>query len=154
MKLPDLPLKGGCQCGAVRYSINSAPRTFYVCHCTDCQSQSGSAFGQSMQINLADFEHSGPTAEFLRHAASGRQMRCTFCPTCGTRLWHERAEGSDVAALKAGTLDDTSWLIPAAHIWIKSRQPWVKLPDEGLIYDGQPDMVELRQAWAALLSQP
>ncbi|SDY61489.1 GFA family protein [Citreimonas salinaria] len=149
--LPDLPLTGGCQCGAVRYAIGSAPLTFYVCHCTDCQRQSGSAFGESLQVRVADLDAQGDTAAFERVAGSGRRMRCTFCPACGTRLWHARAEGSDFASLKAGTLDDTGWLRPAAHIFTASRQPWVALTPAPLAYEGRPDMEAMRRAFAAML---
>ena len=38
---------GGCQCGAVRYEVTGPPIKLYVCHCTECQRQSGSAFGMS-----------------------------------------------------------------------------------------------------------
>jgi hypothetical protein len=38
-------MTGGCQCGAIRYEIASFPLLLYTCHCTDCQRQTGSAFG-------------------------------------------------------------------------------------------------------------
>jgi len=38
MKVP-LPLRGGCQCGAVRYEATTIPLTLYTCHCTECQRQ-------------------------------------------------------------------------------------------------------------------
>lgn len=143
-----VPLTGGCQCGAVRYRITGAPLTFYVCHCTECQRQSGSAFGLSLQVLLADLDVDGEPASFARKAASGRGMLCHFCPACGTRLWHARAEGSEAVSLKAGTLDHTGWLDPVAHIWTDSRQPWVAIPTDALSYPGQPDMARLRAAWA------
>ena len=45
-----LPLTGGCQCGGVRYEIKAAPLSLYVCHCTECQRQSGSAFALSLAV--------------------------------------------------------------------------------------------------------
>ena len=47
---------GGCLCGAVRYRFAGSPLAFYVCHCTDCQKQTGSAFGLSMIVKRDDVE--------------------------------------------------------------------------------------------------
>ncbi len=58
---PDvsLPLQGGCACGAVRYTLKSAPVALFACHCTLCQRQSGSAFGQSLRVRRADLDIQG-----------------------------------------------------------------------------------------------
>ena len=38
------PYHGGCLCGLIRYRVADEPLTLYVCHCTDCQRRTGSAF--------------------------------------------------------------------------------------------------------------
>ncbi len=149
--IPDLPLTGGCQCGALRYTIHAAPTTFYACHCTDCRRQSGSAFGLSLQVEAVAMTVSGATAVFSRRGASGREMACHFCPACGARLWHAVAAGSSYRSLKAGTLDDPSWLRPAAHIWVASRLPWVAIPADAVTWEGQPDMGRLRALWTDMV---
>jgi len=54
----------------------------------------------------------------------------------------------EVLALQAGTLDDTRWLKPIAHIWTSSAQPWVEIPADVLRYEKQPkDNLELVRAW-------
>ena len=57
---------------------------------------------------------------------SGRIKTCAFCPECGTRIYHQTPSGMSV---KAGTLDDTSWLKPDSHYWTMRKQPWVMIPD-------------------------
>ena len=58
--------------------------------------------------------------------------------------------GQMIRCIRAGTLDDTSWLKPVGHIWTKSAQPWVKFDDGTLLYDGQPpDFAALSEAWQA-----
>jgi len=52
---PELPMTGGCQCGAIRYEIASLPLLLYTCNCTDCQRQSGSAFALNMPVKFSDF---------------------------------------------------------------------------------------------------
>ncbi len=137
--LPELPLTGSCQCGAVRYSLLGAPIVFYICHCKECQKQSSSAFGESFQVYQADLEVTGEVKTYQRGSESGSVVKCEFCANCGTRLFHRRKSNPNVLNIKAGTLDNTSWLEPAGHIWTGSKQAWVKIPKDALAYKGQPD---------------
>ena len=148
MRIPEFPLTGGCQCGTIRYRISAMPLTLYVCHCTTCQTQSGSAFGESLQVEQASLQVAGAPASFTRQSESTVPATCTFCPDCGTRLWHQRDNGSTVAVIKPGTLDDTSWLKPVAHIWTLNKQPWFEIHKDAVTFREQPDIVYLRQLWA------
>ncbi len=150
---PRLPLTGGCQCGAVRYSVAGLPIVFYICHCTECQKQSSSAFGESFRVRREDLTATGTLASFERPSASG-PLTGEFCPNCGTRLFHARGKYAETLNIKAGSLDDTSWLHPAGHIWTKSKQPWVVLPENALTYDRQPedDDAALIAKWQEMLS--
>ena len=151
--LPTPPLTGGCQCGAVRFTLGSTPVGLYICHCTECQKQSSSGFGESCRVNSADVEMTGKVAEWSRTAASGSTVICVFCPQCGTRLFHKRAEYSETMNIKAGTFDDTSWIKPAGHIWTKSKQPWTVIDDDALSYPAQPETFEAMNArWREMLS--
>ena len=118
-------LTGGCQCGYVRYSISGEPIRLNICHCADCQTQSGSAFGMSLVINPDTLSiDEGLLREFELTADSGRTKTCAFCPKCGVRIYNRT---SALCSLKAGTLDDTSSLEPDAQYWTKSKQGWSKL---------------------------
>ena len=121
-------IDGGCQCGRVRYRVEGKPPLgLAVCHCTECQRQSGSAFGMSLAIATAAFTlRSGDLKTFDVICDSGRIKTCAFCPECGTRIYHQTENGM---SLKAGTLDDTSWLKPDSHYWTKRKQPRVVIPD-------------------------
>jgi hypothetical protein len=148
----NLPLTGGCQCGAVRYAVNAAPLTLYACHCSDCQTQSGSAFALSMVVprNAVSVTH-GALTEWLRRHPSGRVASCRFCGDCGSRLYHEPHANAKVTILKPGTLDDTSWLHPVGHIWTRSAQHWVAISPDAICYEAQPpDLTRLIEAWQAL----
>ncbi|MEQ8746256.1 GFA family protein [Pyruvatibacter sp.] len=148
---PEIPLKGGCQCGAVRYTISGPPVVFYLCHCTECQKQTSSAFGESLRVNLGDFTIEGPTKVFLRPISKGGHQTCTFCDACGTRLTHQRPGYGDKLNVKAGTLDDTSWLVPAGHIWVASKQPHITIRDDELAYAHQPESdAALEARWQAM----
>ena len=119
---------GGCQCGHIRYHIDGKPVDLVVCHCTECQRQSGSAFGMSLAVLAKSFQLTqGELSSFQVVCDSGRVKTCTFCPRCGTRIAHQTNPAG--LSVKAGTLDDRSDLVPTAHYWTKSKQPWVIIPD-------------------------
>ncbi|VAW18173.1 Gfa-like protein [hydrothermal vent metagenome] len=150
--LPPFPLTGGCQCKSVKYIVAGPPLVFYLCHCSECQKQSSSAFGQSMRVYKKDLSISGNLASFTRPGAWGNDLLCEFCPKCGTRLFHRRANYADTLNIKAGTLDDTSWLRPAGHIWTKSKQNWFEIPPQDLSYREQPESFDVLIArWRQML---
>jgi hypothetical protein len=143
-----MSLEGGCLCGAVRYRIHDDPLTLYACHCTDCQRQSGSAFGLSMIVARTDFEvvQGEPLALDLT-TDDGRNRRPRLCGACGNRLYNE-SKVAEVVVVRGGTVDGAATLRPIGHIWTRSAQPWVRIPEDALTYPGQPeDMLELVRAW-------
>ena len=154
VEIPELPIEGGCQCGAVRYRAIGAPLVFYLCHCTECQRHTSSAFGESLRFEATDVDISGEAAATWRGASSGRRRFGHFCPSCGVRLVHG-SEGGEELNIKAGTLDDTSWLRPAGHIWARSAQPFMQFEADELVYEGQPDddYEALRARWRAMTGQ-
>ena len=138
IRFPSFPLTGGCQCGAVRYELRAAPLVFYLCHCTTCQQQSSSAFGESVCVRTADITVTGEMAVFHADTDSGRAKHCEFCPRCGSRIAHGRRPGVESFNLKGGTFDDHSWMIPAGHIWTASKQPFFAIAADEMQYPHQP----------------
>lgn len=134
----SLPLEGGCACGSLRYRLTSAPLALFACHCSLCQRQSGSAFGQSLRVNRADLSLTGRSETMVRDTERGTRSESLFCPGCGGRIFNARP-GTGICHLRGGTLDDTSWLRPSAHIWTCKAQPWMVFGANTLVYDGQPD---------------
>ncbi len=153
--IPPLPLHGGCQCGAVRYRIGEAPLTFYLCHCTNCQRQSSSIAGASLLIRRQALALQSEPAILRWKADSGADKSGGFCRSCGVRLFHGSLDnGPDGRiTIKAGTLDDTSWLRPAGHIWTGSAIGGLDFRADDLVYQGQPpDYEELKARWSRRLS--
>lgn len=140
--------EGGCQCGSLRYEVRGEPLAVCACHCTDCQRRSGSAFGITMfaarsQVTLAR----GEPARYDYVEQDGRRWIGTYCANCVIRLWSESPRNPDVLFLAAGTLDATSGLAPAVHVWTRSAQSWVRIPDDVPTFAQQPEMAELVRAW-------
>ena len=130
---------GGCQCGKVRYRFEGEPIVLTVCHCAECQRQSGSAFGMSLTVRKQDFRLlSGELKTFTRSADSGRLVHCAFCPECGTRIYHQPEYRKESINIKPGTLDDTSWLTPSLQVWTVRRHAWVTLTGEIAEMERQP----------------
>ena len=136
-------MTGGCACGAVRYKVTGKPISIHACHCTDCQSLSGSAFGMSMVLNQPDITLTRGQTAINEFAASKNVMHRHHCKDCGVAVWFSSPGYDAVAAIKPGTLDDTSGLRPIAHMWVRSAQPWVHLGDELPVFDEQPTFDEL-----------
>jgi hypothetical protein len=129
---------GRCQCDRVSYRLSGEPLFLAVCHCTECQRQSGSAFGMSLIVPRANLVVEGTLKMFERTSESGRPIRCFFCPECGTRIYHEPTYLLGVVNIKPGTLDDTSWLAPKLQGWVRSKQPWLPLVDGIAQHETQP----------------
>ena len=120
-------LEGRCLCGAVTYSSEAEPAFTAVCHCKDCQRQGGTAFSVVVGVPKADLEISGELSSFSTVGSDhGQETQRQFCSSCGSPIVSLSAAMPDVAFLKAGTLDDTSWLQPQLEVWGTSAQPWVE----------------------------
>jgi len=91
----------------------------------------------------------GVTESDSRTLPSGAVSTFLSCPGCHSRLWSERDDRPGMG-LRAGTLDDTSWVRPVAQFWVSSAQPWAVAPGI-LTYDEQPtDPGPMLAAWQAL----
>jgi hypothetical protein len=87
---------------------------------------------------------------WCRSADSGAEIFCDFCAACGSRLFHGKDSRPEFINLKAGALDDPSWVRPVAHVWTKRRQPWVVIEPGVLTFEAQPaDPLALFKAWEA-----
>ncbi|MCZ6645012.1 MAG: GFA family protein [SAR324 cluster bacterium] len=130
---------GGCQCGAIRYELMGAALQVIACHCTDCQRQSGSAFGMTMVVAEADFRLThGKVNTFTLKSDAGRTKLGGFCPQCGTRMYNKTDWRPGMIAVKPGTLDETGSLQPQIHLWTRNKQGWVVIPDGVEVYETQP----------------
>lgn len=132
---------GGCQCGHIRYEIDSDPVLAYCCHCTDCQQQSSSAFGMSVWFPADRFKLTSGELSFWKTVGeSGNEKACAFCPVCGTRIYHAFSDGENMLSVKGGSLDDIGDIPPIAHIWARSAQPWVRDSlDPQVCYEKEPE---------------
>lgn len=121
---------GRCLCGAVSYELTGDLIATAVCHCDHCQRQGGSAFSVNLVAHESQLTVSGTlsTYEETGENNDGVYVRRRFCAACGSPIVSEIAMSEGIVAVKAGTLDDKSDVLPTVEVWCVDRQPWVTLP--------------------------
>jgi hypothetical protein len=122
-------MAGGRLCGRVRYSATADPAFVGVCHCTHCQKQTGTAFSVVVGIPKSAKSVKGSLKVFHDRGDSGQAVERNFCPECGSPIFSDLAVMPGVTFIKAGTLDDTSWLDPKVHVYCDSAQHWSSIPE-------------------------
>ena len=117
--------EGGCACGAVRYRLNAAPMFVHCCHCTSCQTETGSAFAVNALIEADEVGTTKGAAEpLLTPSESGRGQTIWRCPDCRVALWSNYAGGGGaIRFVRVGTLDTPAALPPDIHIYTRSKLP-------------------------------
>jgi hypothetical protein len=136
-------LEGGCACGAVRYRLTSGPLFVNCCHCLNCQRQTGSAFVINLLIEADRVDLvAGEPRRVPAPRDDGSEQQVWRCPACQVAVFSEYGR-SDVRFVRAGTLDEPAAVRPDAHIFTRSKLPWVTLPEDVPAFDAYYDMREL-----------
>lgn len=119
---------GMCHCGRVRYEAEVDPEKVVICHCTDCQTLSGTAFRTAVPAKAGTFRLlSGELKIYEKTAESGNRREQAFCPNCGTPIYSAPpGAGAKVMSLRLGALRQRNDLAPSDQYWFRSAQTWLK----------------------------
>lgn len=121
-----MKINGHCHCGRHSFDAEVDPGTLTICHCTDCQMLTGSAFRSNIRAAAEDFVlHGPPPSTYIKTAESGTQRLHAFCGNCGTPLYATTVDHPQVYSLRAGTITQRDALMPHLQIWNRSRLGWV-----------------------------
>lgn len=122
-----MKIDGRCHCGYVTYEAQADPEKTAICHCTDCQTLSGSAFRTVAFTRAGTFKlRSGELKIYVKTGDSGIKRPQAFCPECGTPIYSTAiGEGPKVHAIRVGTVRQRGELVPKAQLWFRSAQRWV-----------------------------
>jgi hypothetical protein len=131
-------MTGGCLCGQVRYSATADPAIVVVCHCKNCQKQSGTAFSVEVGVPKSTISIKGQLKTFNDTGDSGQPVERNFCPECGSPIFSDIAVMPELSFIKAHTLDDTSWLDPKMHIYCDSKAQWTSIPKDSTKFGKMP----------------
>ena len=131
---------GGCLCGSVRYRSNAEPVLQAVCHCQTCRKNSGSAFSFNVAVPEDSLSVEGDHLRtYEDHSGASRQAFLRkFCDRCGSHVFSHGPAYGALAFIKAGTLDDPSWVAPELHIWCSEKLPWTVIPAGSTEVPGNP----------------
>ena len=139
MKPSKLPLAGSCRCGKVTIEIGAPPIMTAACHCTGCQTMSGSAFSLTVMVPAAAF--AVMRGEPVIGGLKGPQLHHNFCPDCMTWMF-TRIEGLDFVNVRPSVLDDRIWFAPFIETMTREKLAWACTPARHS-YEGFPAMEEL-----------
>jgi hypothetical protein len=127
MESKVLDARGGCLCGAVRYTVKAEPALVGICHCRDCQKFTGSAFSFLVAVPLAALDMEGTFKSFSKPGDSGQPITRRFCPECGSSISEEAVTRPGLVLINAGTLDDPTLVTPTLEIYCGRELPWARL---------------------------
>lgn len=127
MSSPRSPLHvhGRCHCGAVSYQATVDAERTTICHCTDCQRLTGSAYRVSVPAEEGSFHLvAGRPSIYVKVGDSGSRRAQAFCSNCGSPLYTHDADDPKVFTLRVGCIDERAALVPRKQKWCGSALAW------------------------------
>jgi hypothetical protein len=120
-----MQVHGSCHCGAVRYEATVDPARTAICHCTDCQKLTGSAY----RVTVPATDNSlrlvaGEPRVYVKVGDSGARRAQVFCDHCGSPLYTYDADRPTVFGLRVGCIDERAALVPTKRVWCRSALAW------------------------------
>ena len=117
-------IDGKCHCGRISYAAEIDPATVGICHCTDCQTMSGSAFRVIVPAPAEGFRLlSGEPRKYVKTAESGRRRVQAFCADCGTPIYSAAEKDSPAFVLRVGSIRQRNDLRPTKQTWCLPPPP-------------------------------
>lgn len=116
---------GSCLCGQVKYEIEGSFESFYLCHCSYCQKDTGSAHAANLFSTMAKLNWTAGKDKIKTFNLPSTQHTKSFCPECGSTVPNQQMNGK-LLVVPAGSLDDEITLTPDAHIFCSSKAGWDK----------------------------
>ena len=127
MNPPEKKLAGACYCRTVTYLVADAFEYALICHCTDCQRSTGSAFKPFGAIATAKLIVTSGDTDIARFG--DERTHNAFCERCGSLLY-SLVRDAEYVHVTYGTLIDAPTRMPSAHIFVRSKAPWHVIGDD------------------------
>ena len=122
-----MKVEGSCHCGAIVYEAVVLPQQAGLCHCSDCQTLSGSPFRASVPAKAQDFHLlQGRPKTYIKIAESGAKRVQAFCENCGTPIYATSADNPQYYNLRLGAVKQRGQIPALKQIWCDSALPWAQ----------------------------
>lgn len=117
---------GHCLCGNISFAGRVTPDAAVAvhCHCKDCQRATGSGFATVVAVPEDALNVQGDVAQFTVSGDSGGEVSREFCRDCGSPMFTRAKLSPGLRFIKAGVLDDSSWVSPVMACWTEHRENW------------------------------
>ena len=132
---------GSCLCGDVNFSYKSDPVMFLLCHCKDCQRSTGCGKATILYIPSKKLTIEGDLKFYESRGSMGSTIKRGFCGNCGSGVMSYAKELPMLKFIKAGTLDDSSWLKIDSSFFSNAAEEWNAPVIDLKCYEGNPDML-------------
>jgi hypothetical protein len=121
-----MKVDGSCHCGQVTFEAEIDPGAVRICHCSDCQILSGSAFWVNVHAPAANLTlRTGSPKIYIKTADNGNKRAQAFCPDCGSHLYAFDAIEPKAYGIRVGVLKQRAELKPMGQVWHRSALFWV-----------------------------
>ena len=123
-----MKVTGSCHCGALTYEAELNLENVVICHCTDCQRLSGSAFRTVAMTEEGGFRFlTGVPNIYVKTGDSGNAREQSFCSNCGSSIYSTSVgDGPKIYGIRLGTVDQRDQITPTKQKWIGSSQSWTQ----------------------------
>ena len=121
-----MKIDGGCFCGNISFEADIDPEKVMICHCTDCQSITGSAFRVNVPVAKEHITfRGGEPKKMVKTAESGSKRVQAFCPECGSPLYGAAPVADPPSfLLRVGAIQQRAQLRPKVQLWCRSALDW------------------------------
>ena len=121
-----------CSCGALALSLPEAPIMVAACHCLECQRRTGAPFGVGAFYPVEAIKVSGAPKEYVRAGESDSNVRCYFCPDCGSTVYWRPDKFPTMMGVAVGAIADPNFPAPSKSVFERSKHAWLEINGAGV----------------------
>jgi hypothetical protein len=114
---------GSCLCGGVKYELLGDFQSFFLCHCSRCQKDTGSAHAANLFAKASTLTWLQGESDVQNYQHPNSMHAKSFCQKCGSAL-PTIAESINSIVVPAGSLDSLISIEPTAQIFVSSCANW------------------------------
>jgi hypothetical protein len=130
--MAELPLTGGCMCGAVRFEVEAPLVSAGWCHCTRCRRRTGTPASVQARVAPGSLRLRSGEEALREYVPDDGGWPKVFCGECGSALWSRSPDDPGVFSVLLGAFDGDPGIRPGYRQFVAYAAPWEPIPDDGL----------------------